>query len=153
MAQNYNHAYEYQHLEPATAAELTGVRTARILAFLIDYLLVALFSIPFAVIIAILGVLTFGLGWALYAILPATVALIYVALTMGGPNQATIGMGMMGIRIRKLEGGRVDPFLAILHSVLFWLFLSFPVLLLVTFFSSRKRLLHDVLLGTWISRV
>ncbi len=155
MARNYSHVYDYDELnpQPVTAEQLSGVRTARILAFLIDYLLVALFSVPFAFIIGILGLLTLGLAWALYAILPATVAIIYLALTMGGPNQATIGMGMMGIKIKKLEGGRVDPFLAILHGVLFWLFAAFPLLLLVTFFSSRKRLLHDVLLGTYVVRV
>jgi len=74
-------------------------------------------------------------------------------MTMGGPNQATVGMSMMGIKVRKNEGGRVDPFLAILHGVLFWVFASMPLLLLISFVSSKKRLLHDILLGTYVIKV
>ncbi len=155
MNGQYSHAYDYEELnpQPVTMEELSGVRTARIFSFLIDYAIVALLSIPFAIVIAILGVLTFGLGWALYAVLPAAVAIVYLAMTMGGPNQATIGMSMMGIKIRKLEGGRVDPFLAVLHGILFWVFASFPLLLLISLVSSKKRLLHDILLGTYVARV
>jgi uncharacterized RDD family membrane protein YckC len=155
MAQEYNHAYDYDELnpQPVTREQLSGVRTARIFSFFIDYAIVLLLSVPFAVIIGVLGLLTFGLGWALYAILPAVVAVFYLAMTMGGPNQATIGMSMMGVKIRKNEGGRVDPFLAVLHGVLFWLFASVPLLLLISLVSSKKRLLHDILLGTYVIRV
>ncbi len=155
MAHEYQHAYDYDELnpQPVTSEQLAGVRTARIFSFFIDYLIVALLCIPFAIIIGILGILTLGLGWALYAVLPAVVAIIYLAMTMGGPNQATVGMGAMGIKIRKIEGGRVDPFLAILHGVLFWVFASFPPLLLISLVSSKKRLLHDILLGTYVVKV
>jgi uncharacterized RDD family membrane protein YckC len=155
MNGEYSHAYDYDELnpQPLTREQLSGVRTARIFSFFIDYAIIALLTIPFAIIVGILGVLTLGLGWALYAILPAVVAIVYLAMTMGGPNQATIGMGVMGIKIRKLEGGRVDPFLAILHGVLFWVFASFPLLLLISLVSSKKRLLHDILLGTYVVRV
>jgi uncharacterized RDD family membrane protein YckC len=155
MNGEYSHAYDYDELnpQPLTREQLSGVRTARIFSFFIDYAIIALLTIPFAIIVGILGVLTLGLGWALYAILPAVVAIVYLAMTMGGPNQATIGMGGMGIKIRKLEGGRVDPFLAILHGVLFWVFASFPLLLLISLVSSKKRLLHDILLGTYVVRV
>ncbi len=155
MAQEYTHAYDYDELnpQPVTREQLSGVRTARIFSFFIDYAIVLLLSIPFAIIIGILGLLTFGLGWMLYAILPAVVAVIYLAMTMGGSNQATIGMSMMGIKVRKNEGGRVDPFLAILHGILFWLFASVPLLLLISFISSKKRLLHDILLGTYVIKV
>lgn len=155
MSHEYNHAYDYDELNPQPVGreQLSGVRTARIFSFFIDYAIVLLLSVPFAIIIGILGLLTFGLGWMLYAILPAIVAVLYLAMTMGGPNQATVGMSMMGIRIRKNEGGRVDPFLAILHGVLFWVFASFPPLLLISLISSRKRLLHDILLGTYVVRV
>ena len=138
-----------------TAQELDGVRTARVLSFFIDYIIIGLLCIPFALVIGILGIPTFGLAWALYPFLPAAVALIYLAMTMGGPRQATVGMSFMGIRIRKLDGGDVDPFLACLHGILFWVIHTIAVIipLLITFFSSRKRLLHDVLLGTYVGRV
>ncbi len=131
-----------------------GVRTRRIVAFLIDYIIVFLLCIPAAILIALLGVLTLGIGWALYGILFPLVALIYVARTLGGPRQATKGMQMMNIRLVRLEGGTVDPMLAIVHMVLFWglnVVLT-PLILLATLVLDRKRTVHDLLLGTAVIR-
>ena len=133
--------------------QLDGVRTARVLAFLIDYLLIALLCVPAAAIIALLGIFTLGLAWGLYAVLPGIVAVVYLALTLGGPKQATPGMRMTGIEIKRLDGQLVDPFMAILHGILYWVIHFTFFLLLVSFFSSRKRLLHDILLGTFVVRV
>lgn len=135
-----------------TSAQLAGVRTSRILSFLIDYLIVGILCIPFAIIIGILGVITFGLAWGLYAFLLPLVAVIYLAFTMGGPNQATVGMKMMGVKVMRLDGKKVDPILAILHGILFWVIHFTFFLLIVSFFSSKKRLLHDILLGTYVTR-
>lgn len=131
-----------------------GVRSRRVFAFLIDYLIVAILLIPFGILVLLLGLLTFGLGWALFAFLVPVVALIYVWNTLGGPNQATTGMRMMGIRLDRLDGGPVDGMLAIVHSVLFWAgnAVLTPLILLVTLFTARKRALHDLLLGTVVIR-
>ena len=131
-----------------------GVRTRRVLAFLIDYLIVGLLLIPFAILVFLLGLLTFGLGWMLFGILGPAVALIYVWNTLGGRNQATTGMRMMGIRLDRLDGKPVDGLLAVVHSVLFWAgnVVLTPLILLVTLFSDRKRALHDLLLGTVVTR-
>lgn len=135
-----------------TSAQLAGVRTSRILSFFIDYLIVGILCIPFAIIIGILGVITFGLAWALYAFLLPLVAVMYLAFTMGGPNQATVGMKMMGVKVMRLDGKKVDPILAVLHGILFWVIHFTFFLLIVSFFSSKKRLLHDILLGTYVTR-
>jgi uncharacterized RDD family membrane protein YckC len=131
-----------------------GVRTRRVFAFLLDYLIVALLLIAFAILVFFLGLLTFGLGWSLFAILGPAVALIYVWNTLGGPNQATVGMRMMGIRLDRLDGRPVDGLLAVVHSVLFWAgnVVLTPLVLLVTLFADRKRALHDLLLGTVVTR-
>jgi uncharacterized RDD family membrane protein YckC len=131
-----------------------GVRTRRVFAFLLDYLIVGLLSIPFAILVALLGLLTFGLGWALFGILVPAVALIYIWSTLGGRNQATTGMRMMGIRLDRLDGRPVDGLLAVVHSVLFWAgnVVLTPLVLLVTLFADRKRALHDLLLGTVVTR-
>jgi uncharacterized RDD family membrane protein YckC len=42
------------------------VSTRRILAFVIDYIIVALLTIPFAILVFFLGLLTLGLGWMLF---------------------------------------------------------------------------------------
>jgi uncharacterized RDD family membrane protein YckC len=131
-----------------------GVRTRRVFAFFIDYLIVALLMIPFAILVAILGVLTLGLGWMLFGILFPAVALIYIWNTLGGPQQATVGMRMMDIRLDRLDGQKVDGMLAVIHSVLFWAANAIltPLVLLVTLFADRKRALHDLLLGTVVTR-
>lgn len=131
-----------------------GVRTRRVLAFLIDYLLIVLLVIPTAVLVALLGVLTLGLGWMLYGIIGPLVALAYVAFTLGGRRQATKGMQWMGIRLDRLDGRPVDGLLAIVHTVLFWAgnAILTPLVLLATLFTDRKRTLHDLLLGTVVTR-
>ena len=63
-------------------------------------------------------------------------------------------MQMMSIRLERLDGGRVDGLLAVVHSVLFWagnVVLS-PLILLATLFLDRKRTVHDLLLGTVVVR-
>ena len=131
-----------------------GVRTRRIMAFLVDYLIVGLLLIPFAVLVLVLGLLTFGLAWSLFAILGPMVALIYVWNTLGGPNQATVGMRMMGIQLDRLDGRPIDGMVAMVHTVLFWAgnVILTPLILLATLFTDRKRAVHDLLLGTVVTR-
>ncbi|QKD04334.1 RDD family protein [Mesorhizobium loti] len=131
-----------------------GVRTRRILAFVLDYVIVGLLSVVFAILVFFLGFLTLGLGWMLYGILVPAVAILYIWNTLGGADQATTGMKMMGIRLDRLDGRPIDGLTAVVHSVLFWAgnVLLSPLVLLVTLFSDRKRTLHDLLLGTVVSR-
>ncbi|MGN6306909.1 MAG: RDD family protein [Mesorhizobium sp.] len=131
-----------------------GVRTRRVLACLIDYLIVGLLTIPFAILVLILGLLTLGLGWMLFTILVPAVAILYIWNTLGGKDQATVGMKMMDIRLDRLDGAPIDGMTAVVHSVLFWAgnVVLTPLVLLVTLFSDRKRTLHDLLLGTVVSR-
>ena len=131
-----------------------GVLSKRMLAFVIDYVLIFLLLIPVAIIVALLGVLTLGLGWMLFGVLGPLTALAYVAMTLGGRRQATKGMQMMGIRLERLDGRPVDGLLAMVHTVLFWAgnAILTPLILLATRFTDRKRTLHDLLLGTVVVR-
>jgi uncharacterized RDD family membrane protein YckC len=131
-----------------------GVRTKRIFAFVIDYVIIALLLIPFAILVFLLGIITLGLGWMLFSVLGPAVALAYVWNTLGGPNQATIGMKTMGIRLERLDGRPIDGLTALVHTVLFWAgnVLLTPLILLATLFLDRKRAAHDLLLGTVVTR-
>lgn len=131
-----------------------GVRTRRIAAFFIDYLLIGLLMIPVAIVVALLGVMTLGLGWLLFGILAPLTALLYVAMTLGGRRQATLGMQFMDIRLARLDGGRVDALLAVVHTVLFWAgnAILTPLILLASLFLDHKRTVHDLLLGTVVVR-
>lgn len=131
-----------------------GVRTRRMVAFLIDYAIVGLLLIPFAILVAIFGLITLGIGWALFSILFPAVALAYIWNTVGGPRQATVGMRIMDIRLERLDGKPIDGLLAVVHSVLFWAanVVLTPLILLATLFLDRKRTVHDLLLGTVVVR-
>lgn len=131
-----------------------GVRTRRVMAFLIDYCIIALLLIPFAIVVFFLGLLTLGLGWMLFSVLGPVVALAYVWNTLGGPSQATVGMAMMAIRLERLDGARIDGLTAVVHTVLFWAgnVIATPLILLATLFLDRKRTVHDLLLGTVVTR-
>ena len=77
-------------------------------------------------------------------------ALAYYGLTLGSPASATIGMRMVGLEMRTWYGAPMYFLLGAVHAVAFWLSVSVltPFILLVGLFNDRRRLLHDLLLGT-----
>src|SRR6266699_510298 len=98
------HAYD-----PASSPELfEGVLARRVLAFFIDVFLIAIPVVFAGLFIFVFGLVTFGLGWALYFLLGAV------------------------------------------HAIVFWITVSAltPLILLVGLFNDRRRLLHDMLVGT-----
>ena len=127
-----------------------GVLSRRVLAFLVDYLFVAILCIPAAVILFIVSVATLGLGFILYPALFFIVAVLYFGLSLGGRSQATPGMRMAGIAIRRVDGQRMDFMTAMVHLVLFWVINSIlsPLILLAGLFIDHNRLVHDLLIGT-----
>jgi len=143
------HAYD-----PATNPELfEGVLARRVVAFVIDIVIIAVPVILAALFIFAFGVVTLGLGFALYWLLsPATIVwvLVYFGVTLGGPRSATIGMRIVDLEMRTWYGAPAYFVLGAVHAVAFWFTISFfsPFVLLVAFFNERRRLLHDMLLGT-----
>ncbi len=145
------HAYD-----PATSPELfEGVLPRRVVAFVIDFIVIAAPVVLAAMLVFAFGVVTLGLGWALYWLLPPGAviwAVVYFGVTLGGPNSATIGMRVMDLEMRTWYGAPAYFVLGAVHSIVFWVSISTlsPLILLVCFFNERRRLLHDVLLGTVI---
>ena len=143
------HAYD-----PATQPELfDGVLSRRVVAFVIDFIIIAIPVVLVAMFIFAFGIVTLGLGFALYWLLPpGTViwALLYFGITLGGPDSATIGMRVMDLEMRTWYGAPAYFVLGAVHTIAFWFTVSFftPFVLLVAFFNARRRLLHDILLGT-----
>jgi uncharacterized RDD family membrane protein YckC len=133
-----------------------GTLGRRFFAYLIDIVMIALFSFGLSVLIAIIGLLTLGLGWSLFAIVPAS-AIIYNAITIGGPRQSTIGMRMMGLRVvDAATGGPVGMLTAAVHALLFYVAAGTFVLWLLDLFlglaRSDRRLGHDLLAGVVVVR-
>lgn len=138
--------------DPVREPELfSGVLSKRVLAFIVDAILIGVFELLAVLVVFALGIFTLGVAWFLFA-LPffAIVAVLYVALTLGGPKGATPGMRLSGVTIRSANGERIGFVIGAAHALLFWFSLSFltPLVLIVGLFSNRKRLLHDILLGT-----
>lgn len=132
-----------------------GVLTRRVFAFMIDLLVLSVPVILAVIFIAVFGVVTLGLGWVLFWLVsPASViwALIYYGASLGGPHSATVGMRMMDLEMRTWYGAPAYFVLGAVHAVAFWFTVSFfsPFVLLVAFFNERRRLLHDIMLGTVI---
>jgi uncharacterized RDD family membrane protein YckC len=143
------HAYD-----PAANPELfEGVMARRLIAFAIDFVILAVPVAFVAMFIFAIGLVTFGLGFFLYGLMgPGMViwALAYYGLTLGSPASATIGMRMVDIEMRTWYGSPAYFVLGAVHAIVFWITVSAltPFILLVCFFNERHRCLHDMLVGT-----
>jgi uncharacterized RDD family membrane protein YckC len=143
------HAYD-----PTANPELfEGVVARRIVAFLIDFLILSIPVVFVSMFIFVAGVVTFGLGFLLYGLLwPGMViwAIVYYGMTLGGAASATIGMRFMDIEMRTWYGSPAYFVLAAVHAVVFWITVSAttPLVLIVCLFNTRRRCLHDFLVGT-----
>jgi uncharacterized RDD family membrane protein YckC len=142
--------------DPRAQPELfRSVLTKRFFAFLIDLVVLSIPIILGVIFITLFGVVTLGLGWFLFWLVsPLSViwALLYYGLSLGGPNGATVGMRMMDIEMRTWSGERPYFLLGVVHAVLYWVSVSVltPLVVLVGLFNGRRRLLHDIVLGTVI---
>jgi len=143
------HAYD-----PRANPELfEGVPARRVIAFFIDLIIISVPIVFLAVFIFAIGVVTLGLGFVLYGLLPAASvvwALVYYGTTFGSPHSATIGMRVMDLQMRTWYGAPAYFVLGAVHAVAFWITISVfsPLILIVCFFNERRRLLHDMLVGT-----
>jgi uncharacterized RDD family membrane protein YckC len=143
------HAYD-----PAANPELfEGVLTRRVMAFIIDLIIIAIPLVAASIFILIFGFITFGLGWALFWLLsPASIiwALVYYGLTLGSTASATLGMRAMSLEMRTWYGAPAYFLLGAVNAIVYWVSVSVltPLILLVGLFNARRRLLHDMLVGT-----
>ena len=127
-----------------------GTLGRRFLAYLIDLAVIFMLWGVLWLAIAILGVLTLGLGWLLFGLLPFT-AIIYNAVTISGPAQGTIGMRLAGVRVvDATSGGRVSFIAAAAHALLFYVALGAAALLWIAdvlfgFVRPDRRLARDLI--------
>jgi uncharacterized RDD family membrane protein YckC len=143
------HAYD-----PAVNPELfKGVLARRLIAFVVDILIIMLPVAFAAIFIFFLGLVTFLLGWVLFWLLyPGTIiwTLIYCGTTLGSPASATVGMRIMDLEMRTWYGAPTYFVLGAVHAIVFWITVSIltPLVLVVGLLNARQRLLHDFLIGT-----
>ncbi|HZH53494.1 MAG TPA: RDD family protein [Microvirga sp.] len=136
-----------------------GVIGRRFWAYIIDLFVVALWIVLISIAIFVFGLLTLGLGWGLFVLLPLTALtfVIYNAVTIGGRSQATVGMRTMGLRVVDAQtGGPVSMLAAAVHALLFYVAVSTFLLwagdILIGLFRDDRRFFRDILTNMLVIR-
>ncbi len=128
-----------------------GVLGVRLVAYIIDIVVIGMLTLLAGMAVTFLGLITFGIGWALFPVLGIGTAMAYAAITLGGEKQATLGMRVCGVRGARADGGMVDGLTAAAHCLLFYV-ATFTIGLLILdvvigMMRSDGRMGHDLLTG------
>jgi len=121
----------------------TNVTMKRLIAWVIDGVIVFTLAL-------LASVLSFGLGFFIFFALWAVLSFLY-RVGMLSTSSATMGMHIMSMEFRKGDGTRFDSMTALLHTV--GTFVCFGtgiqfISVLMMIFTSRKQGLPDLVLGT-----
>ena len=133
-----------------------GITAKRMIAYLLDALVIMVVVLIAWAILAVAGVFTLGLAWAMLGVPSLFTPLLYHTLLIGGSRSATLGMRLIGIRVMSLdsppgaEPGRPSMTQAAIQTVAFYgsLAVTGSLTMLVALFNARRRTLHDWLAGT-----
>ena len=130
-----------------------GTIARRILASILDGVLITLISGVLWTGFLLFGLLTFGLGWHLLGLLPF-VAPAYNWLSLISPLAATPGQAMLGLTVRDAdELSPPGPLAALMWTAGFYAsFVLGGLPLLLALFNPRHRTLHDILSGLVVVR-
>ena len=130
-----------------------GVMTRRIVAWLLDVLLVGLILAVLWFMLLLFGVLTLGIGMPVLGVLPF-VPFCYHLFFVAGPPSATPGQQALGLAVRRNDDLGPPSFAqAFVYTLVFYLTLATTgLLLLVALFTMRHRTLHDLASGLVVVR-
>jgi uncharacterized RDD family membrane protein YckC len=129
---------------------LAGVRTRRLMALTLDFIVVSVIA---SAIYVLLLVLTLGVSFFFLPPLWPIVAFFYNGVSMSGARRGTPGMRAFDLEASLYDTGATPPFLnAAAHGAFFYLSWFLPVVFLVTLVDSDKRFLHDILSGLVVTR-
>ena len=126
-----------------------GVPLRRLVAFLIDMIVIA--GLWFAAVFVgfLLTVLSLGAGLGLAMLLLTLTGFVYRVLMLRY-RSATVGMLVTGIEVRDQNGAQADQTFALLHTAGFYATMLFPPLLLIGWVllagDPHRRAMHDIFL-------
>lgn len=140
---------------PTSGALYQGVLRRRLIAFLIDMIIIAFIVLIVKEITKSLlltkAMRSMSWGVMLYASLGMLVTIIYNTVLIASKKQATFGMSTAGLKVTTPQGGRPQFKHDLLHVGLFYLlyFLVFPVALdfMSAIFRKDRRTFRDRLTG------
>jgi uncharacterized RDD family membrane protein YckC len=130
-----------------------GVLTRRLLAWLVDLVVIGIIVAVMWAALFTFGVMTLGLGMPLLGLLPLGPFLYHFGF-LAGPMSATPGQALFGLAVRRNEDfGPPTALQALASTLLYYLTLATSgLLLLVALVTVRKRTLHDLLSGLVVVR-
>ena len=131
-----------------------GVRTRRLIAWVLDALILGVVMSVGTVICFVLGLATLGLAWwPLFALL-GIVPFVYSILCIASPLSATPGQALMGLSVRRVADlGPPDLAQAIIAALGYYVTMATSgLLLLASLVIDHKRALHDVVSGLVVVR-
>ena len=131
------------------AAAYAGVRSRRMAAFALDFVLVSAVA---GLLSIVLFVVTFGLSIFVVPSLWPFVAFFYNGMSFSGRHMATPGMRLFDLQARGLDGAPPSFLAAAVHGVLLYLSWIFPPVFLAALVIPDKRCLHDVAAGLSVVR-
>src|SRR5690606_26573010 len=94
---------------PAASPELfESILTRRVLAFVIDCVIMSILIAVLSIVAGILGIFTLGLAWLSIPVMVPVVFIAYYAVTLGSPSRATLGMRAMDIVLTPTRDAPLD---------------------------------------------
>jgi uncharacterized RDD family membrane protein YckC len=136
-----------------TDAALTrGVLLRRFCAFLIDAVLIGVLGWAVAITIFLFGILTLGIGWLMFHIVPL-LPFLYYTLLVGGRG-ATPGQRIFGLSVRRdIDLGPPNFVQAFVWTLLLWVsFVLACIPFAMALVGPRHRAGHDLLSGLVVVR-
>ena len=130
-----------------------GVLARRVVAWVIDFVLIGVTGAALWVVLLMFGVLTLGLGLPLLGLLPV-VPFAYHTLFVASSRSATPGQSMLDLVVRReVDLGPPTPLQALVFTGGLWAtFATGLVLLAVALVTSGNRALHDIVSGLVVVR-
>ena len=130
-----------------------GILPRRILAFVLDGIVVTILAALAWTMLMLFGLLTLGLAWPLLGLLPALPTL-YNWVFAASAAQATPGQAAMGLRlVRDDDLGRPNTAQALVWAAGFTItVVAGAVWLLIALVTRRHRAAHDIVAGVTVVR-
>jgi uncharacterized RDD family membrane protein YckC len=148
----------YSSYPPSSAlqedAVLTGgVMFRRVIAWLLDAMLIALLCGAMWMSFLLFGLLTLGLGFPLLGLIPA-IPVLYHWLSIASSLSATPGQAMMGLVVRRNEDlGQPSGLQALVFTLLFYLTMAAGMIwMAIALLTIRHRTFHDIASGLVVVR-
>lgn len=116
----------------------------RLLAWVVDTVIIMLLTLVAIPLTALTGLFYLP-------VLALAVGFTYRVVTLTN-GSATLGMRLMSVEVRGLDGGRLDLTHAFMHTLLYHVFFGTVVLqvgsIILMLTGPRRQALHDLALGT-----